>query len=125
MKYAKFLDEQLENFSSLDRVHCIPYRRWKMMIKCQPHFIKDHWKEILHDDCRRLNRYLYPIFRKDHHHANFLGLVNTNTLYKICKKIDRHIGSDMNAVSHMTETIKSKKYKFTKSSLMTLIESDV
>jgi hypothetical protein len=122
MKYAGFLEEQLAPFPSHARDKCIPYRQWKILIKSNPVYVRNNWKTILKINCRTINRYLYPWFGKslvDEQCVRFLGIINTTTLYKLSKKLDRHL--DVGAMEYMAKIIRERKYRFTRCSFETLV----
>ena len=123
MKYAKTLSENLSIFPQPIRNGCINYSKWKVWMKVQPGFISRHWKSLIMKDCKRCNRFMYPYFTKSiipDDQKFSLGLINTDTFYKICKRLDKRF--DVGAFEFYKHCIKSKKFRFTSSSLVTLIK---
>lgn len=126
MKYASFLDEQLSVYPLDVRLKCINYHKWKLMIKGDPEFINRHWRKLIYKECKRTDNFLYPRYTctttpLPPAWLRHLSILNTDTFYKICKKIDKKIGPESNALKYYSECIKRKKYIFTSISLDTLL----
>ena len=122
MKHGKFVDEQLSLYPFHVTRNCINYHKWKVWIKKQPEFVKRYWKILIIKDCRRINRFLYPLVCSPsipNEWIYSLSLLNTDTFYKICKKLTRHLKVD--ALDFYKRMVKVHRFKFTNISHETLL----
>ncbi len=122
MKHGDFVKEQFKLYPFNVTRKCINYQRWKLWIKTQPNFIRRYWKILLLKDCRRINRFLFPIFCNseiDPEWIYSLCILNTDTFYKICKKLKRHIKVD--ALKFYKKIIYKRKFRFTDIAHRTII----
>jgi len=131
MKYKKFLDDKLSIYPIEVRKYCIPYKYWKTKINNHPAFVKVFWKALLHRQCKRLDRFLSSsnydncLTNINNHNINniiheTLCIINIDTLYKICKKIEKRI--HVPALDYFFKDLcKKNAYKFLEASNETLI----
>lgn len=124
MKYAKELAEKLKNYSITIRNKCLSYKKWKKMIKNRPEYIIEKWQKLLNKDCLKTER----LFKHSCYSCNKtldksledeLSIINSNTLYKICKRLQKL--TNVNALEYLNSVIQSHKYTFTRCSTHTLI----
>ena len=119
MKYAKILAQQLSEFDNGIRNNCLNYKKWKKLIKYDGDYLRRNWERRLNSECKAIDRLLFTKYNcifisKESHYK--LCLYNLNTLYKICKKIEKKLGT--NAMD--TYNILKFRYKFTYLSQETL-----
>lgn len=122
MKHGKFVDEQFSMYPFYVTQKCINYHKWKLWIKKQPGFVKRYWKILILKDCRKINRFLYPILCSvniPNEWVYSLSLLNTDTFYKICKKLTRHL--KVNALDFYKKTVKRHRFRFTRVAGETLL----
>ena len=123
MKYSKILGEQLSEFNNSIRNKCLSYKKWKKLIKYDSKYIKNKWERRINSECKAIDRFLFTkrncLFgyniNTDIHRK--LCLINLNTLYKICKKLEKKL--NVNSMD-IYNNIKFK-YKFTYISQETLV----
>ena len=118
MKYGKFFSSHITSYPKYIQDHCIDYIRWKKIIKGSI----TSWKSKLESDCYKLDRFLYPRIFRTRVPKNLMSnlcLFNTNTLYKICKKIDKMYNNG--AMEYYKYVLKSRRFRFTSVSFATLI----
>jgi len=128
MKYAKFLQERLQDFPDKIRKKCLPYKLWKKEISRNPISIKtsQSWKKELYNQCKRINRFIFPypniLCFNDTNVAtktrSELCILNSYTLYKICKKLEKKL--DVPALEYL-ETLKTE-FPFIQSAEKTKLE---
>lgn len=135
MKYAHVLNKQLRNYEPYIHKHCLHYKKWKKLIKTNPEYLILHWKDMIHNECQKLDNFLYNsslINIKNICFFNFnknsinntikdtISCINLNTLYKICKKLHKKL--DINSLEYLDELIKNRKYKFTHIAYYTFVD---
>ena len=127
MKYSHILAKQLSKYEISIRKISFDYKKWKKLIKYDSEFIATNWKKRLNYDCKRIDAFLftkYPClcnYNIDPYINKELCYINMNTLYKICKKLDKKL--KINAMDYYNHILKKNKYKFTYMSHETLIEN--
>lgn len=119
MKYNLFLREQLKLYPFEISRNFINYEKWKRWTKYQPFFIKRYWKFLIKKDCRKLNRFLYRTRGVDKEQLYSIELLNTNTFYKICKRLKKKLGVD--ALEFFVKCVKQRRFQFTSISFLTLL----
>lgn len=121
MKYAKYLMQELKKYNSKIQKHCFQYKKWKKYIKYKKEYISKKWKSKLIKECKYIDELFYTSCFNNISQSilNQIAFINTNTLYKICKKLDKNL--KLGAMEFLNEVIKSRKYKFTDIAFDTLI----
>lgn len=123
MKYAKYLINELNKYDLNIQKHCIKYKKWKKYIKYNKDYIIHTWKSKLDYECKYIDKLFYKSCFNNYNLSknilNELSFINTNTLYKICKKLDKNL--KVGSMDYLNKIIKSKKYKFTDIAFQTLI----
>jgi len=124
MKYKKFLEEKLSIYPLNVRKYCIPYKYWKLKIKHHPEFVRIFWKLLIHRQCKRLDKFLASEYSGANRNKLIdyenLCLINIDTLYKICKKIEKKIG--LPALDFFFKGLcRRNTYKFLEASNETLV----
>lgn len=117
MKHANFLAEQLAPYPVHVQLKCINYKKWKVWIKTTPGFVISNWRQLIKADCLQFERFIRGDLEPSW--VSHLSLLNTDTFYKICKKIDKNFSAG--AVQYYKDTIRRRTYKFTDVSFVTLI----
>lgn len=122
MKHSRFLDEQLGVYPLDVRTECINYHKWKLWIKTEPEFLKKNWKSHIKQDCTRVENFLYPRFAASlpESWVRHLSILNTDTFYKICKKMRKKLGFE-EPLEYYRSCVNKRKYKFTSVSFVTLV----
>ena len=120
MKHARFLDEQLQVYPSFVHLECINYHKWKLWIKKEPEFVMKHWKSNIKRDCARIDKFLSDTNSIPVSWLKHLSILNTDTFYKICKKMKKKLGM-VEPLEYYKKCVERRKYKFTSVSFLTLV----
>lgn len=123
MKYAKELKAQLAEYGANIQGRCIDYRKWKKLIKTD-NCLTANWQSMLMTDCLYVDSLLHGRmscfwFNLEKDDVRTLSLINTNTLYKICKRLQREL--NVPSMEYLNYIIRSHRFRFTKCSDETLI----
>jgi hypothetical protein len=126
MKYGKALTHDLEAFNRCVVSKCISYKAWKKRINENPGDTVEHWDAYLLRDCERVEELLYRRAwlcttgtQLEQNDVNALAFINTNTLYKVCKRLVKTL--NVPALDFMQYLIKRNRFKFTSCSHATFV----
>lgn len=131
MHFGKAWKEAIGVFPEHVQNLCIPYKTWKKWIAREPDRIKNHWQGILTKECHVVDKALFSSSRTSLFPACFrtslspterfdLSVLNTTTLFKICKKLQKRL--DVPAMEWYTHTMAAHRFRFTQSAQKTLLE---
>lgn len=135
MKYSKRLAEQLGSYPPYIRRNCLQYKKWKKDIKTHPYYMTGCWKNKLVRECKKLDTLLYPCQNRQFHFPTCsvvhtepidprivreLCKINTDTMYKICKRLDKKLG--INAFDYYCTLLRRNVFNFTHVSHETLVD---
>lgn len=127
MKYAHALTKQLSKYDPYINKLCLQYKPWKKLIKYSPEYTLINWKKNIINECKNVDNLLYCNKCKcflnkklDNNIIEHLCFINVNTLYKICKKLQKKL--NINALEYLDEIIKTRKFKFTQIAYQTIID---
>lgn len=123
MKYSHVLQEALNDYNNKIKYYSISYKKWKKNIKYKPNFTKIFWKLSLKKDCDRINNFLFSYLKNNNIYdidvIDNLCIINTDTLYKICKKLHKKL--NISTTDFLNYVINNNRYNFTKCAKLTLI----
>ena len=123
MKYAHVLNKQLIKYAPYIQKKCLNYKYWKKSIKTNSEYVILYWKTMIHEQCKKLDKFL---FKSNNVIISILNTcisnnlntslidtiscINLNTLYKICKKLQKKLS--LNSLEFLNDIIKERRYKF-------------
>lgn len=122
MKYSKRLANELQAYPSYIRERCLSYKTWKKDIKRYPYYMYGCWKNKVLRECKKLDVFLFPPLPHetlDTKIVHDLCKINLNTLYKICKRLDKKLG--VKAVNYYCTLLNNNIFRFTYLSHETLV----
>ena len=110
----EFIAEQLSKYPVSVRAECIDFERWFAIIRTDPEFIKDKWKDMLKYECKRIDRFLYPLFSATLPTSwiGHLSMVNKTIFYEVCHDLYFKLG--VPAIDYYDECVHRRKFKFTR-----------
>lgn len=90
----ELFQEQLSVYPRTVRHECIDYERWIIMIRSEPGFVKENWKSMLKADCKKIERFLFPIFTATLPDSwiRHLSILNREILREICRQLSETLG---------------------------------
>jgi hypothetical protein len=120
MKYSKRLANELQAYPQYIRERCLSYKTWKKDIKRYPYCIYGCWKNKLLRECKKLDAFLFPPYETlDPKMVYEMCKINLNTLYKICKRLDKKLG--VKAYNYYCMLLDNNNFRFTYLSHETLV----